>query len=170
MIMYDGRIFNLVNKLRKRYGTNNPYEIANMCDIIVSYEDMGNVKGMYTVVERHPFIILNESLDEDMERLVMFHELGHHFIHREFKVAAFREYSLYDMSSKFEIEANTFAANFLISDEDLVCAAYDGYTSEQIARSMRVPHELVLIKLKNLTERGYDFKICFEPESDFLAD
>ena len=75
-----------------------------------------------------------------MERVVMFHELGHHFMHRYNAVSTFKEHTLYDMSSKMEIEANTFAANFMISDEDIEQNSCYQYTSEQLARELCVPH------------------------------
>ena len=98
----------------------------------------------------------------------MFHELGHYFLHRQ-KAAAFNEFSLYDMTSKFEIEANIFASNYLISDEDVEEYAQRGFTSEQTAYSLGVPHELLLIKLNDMRARGFDLNVAFIPKSNFLA-
>lgn len=90
-------------------------------------------------------------------------------MHRYNAVSTFKEHTLYDMSSKMEIEANIFAANFMISDEDVKQNSCYQYTSEQLARELFVPHEILLIKLGDMNSRGYDFNLCFTPRSDFLG-
>lgn len=169
--VFTYEINDLVLHLKNRFKTNNPFEIAEMCNIIIRYEPLKKVKGMYTIQERCSFIILNNKLDEDMERVVIFHEIGHNFLHKEYAAtAAFSEHSLCDMTSKFEVEANTFAVNYLVEDKDIEEAAEDGYTSQQIACSMRVPVELIMIKLKDMNDRGYDLNVAFNPRSGFLGD
>lgn len=167
--MYTTDIYRFVEKIKRRFLTDNPFDIAEQCGITVISRQFVNMKGMYTVAKRNPFIFLSDELDEYMEKLVMSHELGHHFMHRHYAVSTFKEHTLYDMSSKLEIEANTFAANFLLSDEDIDCNAVYGYTSEQIARALYVPHDLLLIKLNDMNARGYDYNVSYNPRSDFLA-
>ena len=167
--MYAFEIYSFVNKLKKKFRTDDPFEIAVACNINIRYKDFNDLKGMYTVIQRCPYIFLNNSLDEHMEKIVLFHELGHHFLHRHHAVSAFKENGLYDMSSKLEIEANIFAANFIISDEDVMKNVNYGYTTEQAAMSMCVPHEMLLIKLNDMNSRGCKLNIPFIPKSDFLA-
>lgn len=167
--MYAFEIYSFVKKLKKRFRTDDPFEIAEACKINIRYRDFNDLKGMYTVIQRCPFIFLSDSLDEHMEKVVLFHELGHHFLHRHHAVSAFKENGLYDMSSRLEIEANIFAANFIISDEDVMKNVNYGYTTEQAARAMCVPHEMLLIKLNDMNSRGCRLNIPFIPKSDFLA-
>ena len=167
--MYNFNINSFVNKLQKKFRTKNPFEIAEACNINIKYRDFKDLKGMYTVMQRCPFIFLNNSLDENMEKVVLFHELGHHFLHRHHAVSAFKEHGLYDMSSKLEIEANIFAANFIISDEEVMENAGYGYTTEQAAKALCVPHEVLLIKLNDMNSRGCKLNIPYIPESGFLA-
>lgn len=167
--MYDFEINNFVNRLKKKFRTKDPFEIADACGVSIKYKNFVELKGMYTVIERCPFIFLNESLDEYMEKEVLFHELGHHFLHRHISVSAFNEHKLYDMSSKYEIEANTFAANYILSDEDICNNIEDGFTTEKTAMALCVSHELLLIKLRDMNKRGYKFNIPYNPRSDFLA-
>lgn len=167
--MFTTDIYKFVEKIKRRYQTNDPYEIAEICGIEVVSRKFETMKGMYSVTEHNPYIFLNDKLDEYMERVVMFHELGHHFMHRYNAVSTFKEHTLYDMSSKMEIEANTFATNFMISDEDVEQNSCYQYTSEQLARELCVPHEILLIKLGDMNSRGYDFNLCFTPRSDFLG-
>lgn len=167
--MFTTDIYKFVEKIKRKYQTNNPYEIAEICGIEVISRKFETMKGMYSVTEHNPYIFLNDKLDEYMERVVMFHELGHHFMHRYNAVSTFKEHTLYDMSSKMEIEANVFAANFMISDEEVEQNSCYQYTSEQLARELFVPHEILLIKLGDMNTRGYDFNLCFNPRSDFLG-
>ena len=167
--MYNFNINSFVNKLQKKFRTKNPFEIAEACKINIKYRDFKDLKGMYTVIQRCPFIFLNISLDEQMEKVVLFHELGHHFLHRHHAVSAFKEHGLYDMSSKLEIEANIFAANFIISDEEVMENVGYGYTTEQTAKVLCVPHEVLLIKLNDMNSRGCKLNIPYIPKSSFLA-
>ena len=167
--MYNFNINSFVNKLQKKFRTKNPFEIAEACNINIKYRDFKDLKGMYTVMQRCPFIFLNISLDEHMEKVVLFHELGHHFLHRHHAVSAFKEHGLYDMSSKLEIEANIFAANFIISDEEVMENVGYGYTIEQTAKVLCVPHEVLLIKLNDMNSRGCKLNIPYIPKSSFLA-
>ncbi len=53
----------------------------------------------------------NNSLDENMLRIVCAHELGHDQLHRNMaKTTPIHEFMLYDMKSKPEYEANIVAA------------------------------------------------------------
>lgn len=167
--MYAYEINSFVQKLKKKFRTDDPFEIAEACNINIKYKDFTDLKGMYTVIQRCPYIFLNKSLDEHMEKIVLFHELGHHFLHRHHAVSAFKENGLYDMSSKLEIEANIFAANFIIRDEDVMENVGYGYTTEQAAMAMCVPHEMLLIKLNDMNVRGCSLNIPFIPKSNFLA-
>lgn len=167
--MYKSDIYKFVEKIKRRYMTNDPFEIARQCNITVIHRKFGNMKGMYTVTKNCPFIFINDALDEYMENVVLFHELGHHFMHKHYAVSTFKEHTLYDMSSKLEIEANVFAANFIISDSDVEQNTYYQYTGEQLARQLCVPHDLLLIKIMDMNSRGYDFNICSNPRSDFLG-
>ena len=45
-------------------------------------ENFSSLKGMYRVIKRNRFIFLNNSLDENMLRIVCAHELGHDQLHR----------------------------------------------------------------------------------------
>ena len=100
--MFTTDIYKFVEKIKRRYRTYNPYEIAEICGVDVVSRKLGTLKGMYTVSKNIPCIFLNEELDEYMEKVVLFHELGHHFMHRYNAVSTFKEHTLYDMSSKWK--------------------------------------------------------------------
>ena len=65
-------------KLVKRCGSRDPFEIARQLGInVMRCENFGSLKGMYRVIKRNRFIFLNNSLDENMLRIVCAHELVH---------------------------------------------------------------------------------------------
>lgn len=167
--MYRRKIFEFTQRIVKRYRTNNPYEIADTLGISINYKPFTSLKGMYYIVDRCAFITLNDSLDETMEKVVLCHEIGHHLLHRHLASKAFQEFSFYDMSSKPEMEANIFAANMLIDDDELDSLAREGYPSSQIARMLYVPHPMLLIKMQDMNHRGYNYNIDYVPSGNFLG-
>ena len=63
------------------------------------------------------------------------------------KEAQYREFMLYDMTTKAEYEANIVAAEILLDTDEILEYIYDyGYTSEQIARAMGTDINLVALK------------------------
>ena len=75
---------------------------------------------MYRVIKRNRFIFLNNSLDENMLRIVCAHELGHDQLHRNMaKTTPIHEFMLYDMKSKPEYEANIVAAEILMDSDEV---------------------------------------------------
>ena len=83
-----------------------------MCGINVFYDNLGNVKGLFTIDRRNSFIILNENLSDEMADVVMFHELGHYFLHRkEAALSPFSENSFsYSVMTSFSISLALFVA------------------------------------------------------------
>ena len=95
-------------------------------------ENFGSLKGMYRVIKRNRFIFLNNSLDENMLRIVCAHELGHDQLHRNMaKTTPIHEFMLYDMKSKPEYEANIVAAEILMDSDEVLRNIYEyGYPAE----------------------------------------
>lgn len=163
-------IYNLVKLLSKRHKTTCPSELAQCLNINVRYDDLGSLKGLYTVIDDCRFILVNSLLEDEMQNVVIAHEIGHDQLHRQ--IAAnenFQEFSLFDMTSKPEKEANIFAANLLIDDDDVLENARCGYSTEEIAKILSVPHALLIIKMMNMNTRNYKFNIPFIPRADFLG-
>ena len=86
-------------KLVKRCGSRDPFEIARQLGInVMLCENFGSLKGMYRVIKRNRFIFLNNSLDENMLRIVCAHELGHDQLHRNMaKTTPIHEFMRYDV-------------------------------------------------------------------------
>lgn len=70
-------VLNIVAK----YQTIDPFEIARQKNIIVLFEDLGNTLGFYNTYKRFKFIHINNQIDENAQRFVCAHELGHALLH-----------------------------------------------------------------------------------------
>ena len=121
------------------------------------------------MIKRNRFIFLNNSLDENMLRIVCAHELGHDQLHRNMaKTTPIHEFMLYDMKSKPEYEANIVAAEILMDSDEVLRYIYEyGYTAEQIASAMSTDINLVALKVAHLATLGYNLH-ALEHKSNFL--
>ena len=88
------------NKIVKLCGTRDPYRIADQLGIGILHCNFQTQKGAYKVLLRNRFIFLNNSLPPAMERIVLWHELGHDTLHREAAIEAggFQEFNLFNMT------------------------------------------------------------------------
>lgn len=105
--------------------------LAEYLNVEVQTGPLGSHAGCYMFLKNHKCIFLNEDLEEHERTLVMAHELAHSIMHRKENCYFIRNKTLL-LTSKMEIEANTFAAELLIPDE--LIYENPGMSREQIAR------------------------------------
>ena len=115
-------IEHIVSKLVNRFRTRNPFLIAKRLDIQ---------------------ILLNNSLDENEQRLVMAHQLGHAVLHRKLNYYFLRN-KTYLKLNNYEREADTFAAYLLISADDIEQCN----TVEHLAALSGVPEDVAELRVK----------------------
>ena len=115
----------------KKFKTSDPFELAEHLNVEVQTGPLGNRAGCYMFLKNHKCIFLNEDLEEHERTLVMAHELAHSIMHRKENCYFIRNKTLL-LTSKIEIEANTFAAELLISDN--LIYDHPGVGKSQIAR------------------------------------
>lgn len=144
-------------RLIKRYGTRDPFIIAEKLGIEIVYADeLKRLKGMYRVIKRNRFIFLNSANSHAMNAIVCAHELGHDQLHREYaKTTPIQEFMLYDMASRREYEANIFAADLLLDDKEVLDYIDKGYDTLQIAKATYTDINLVALKVDWLIRNGY---------------
>lgn len=133
----------IINRLVKQHKTRNPIEIAENLGIIILYENLGSINGYYNTAFRQKFIHINENLPDCKKYFTAAHELGHALLHPKVNTPFLRENTLFSVN-KLEIEANKFAVNLLISDEEL--NEYKECTIKQL--SMIYGYHKNLIKLR----------------------
>ena len=140
----DDRIKKLISYYVKKFHTRNPFEIADYLGILYQ---MGNIgcEGCYMFLKNHRYIFLNRHLSEHETSLVMAHELGHAILHKKQDCYFIRNKTLL-LNSKTEIEANKFAIELLISDEELL--EYKEFDIKQLSRIFGYSEQLIRLKLK----------------------
>ncbi|MDR0446310.1 MAG: ImmA/IrrE family metallo-endopeptidase [Oscillospiraceae bacterium] len=151
-----------------------PMLLARDMGILVRYESMGTseraCKGFYVYAFRRHVITINGDLSEDAARIVLAHELGHAALHRDAaQLRAFHDFSLYD-TSKLEYEANVFAAELLLDDDEVIERLNEDTFFFLAARELRVPPELLDIKFRTLKHRGYQIDLPLMAKSNFLKN
>lgn len=62
-----------------------------------------------------------------------------------------------------------FAATLLLDDEDVLESARAGYDVVQTARSLGTNVNLVLLKMIEMNQQGYNFRVPFKPSAGFLG-
>lgn len=157
-------------KLARRFGTQDPFEIAEGLGVTVLFRsDFKKLKGLYRVIARNRFIFISGTLPPPLQAIVCAHELGHDSLHRALAGgSAFREYTLF-VQSPVEHEANLFAASLLLPDGAVLEAARETDDIAQAAEYLGTDINLLLIKLRDLNARGYRFNTAFDVPSDFLG-
>ncbi len=136
----------LINKLCKKYYTTNPIELAKCLNINVIFEELGTINGYYNTAFRQKFIHINSNLEEHKQKFTIAHELGHAILHPKANTPFLRENTLFSID-KLEVEANLFAVNLLISDEDL--KEYQDFTINQLSSIFGVHQKLIELRLKS---------------------
>ncbi|MBQ9484289.1 MAG: ImmA/IrrE family metallo-endopeptidase [Ruminiclostridium sp.] len=160
--MVSERIFSLVRKTVREQRTSDPFSLARGLGLDVDYADLGELKGFYVVYKTGRYIVINHNLDERMSRLVLAHEIGHDMLHRDIaENGGMGESSFFDMTSKPEREANIFAAELLISDDDMVELGERGCTIEKAASELGVHTAVAMIKARSMEERGFAINVPF---------
>lgn len=136
-----------VSYLKRRYKTNNPFDIIKSKNILLVYEELGCIRGYYNLILRQKQIHINCNLTESQSKFTGAHELGHAILHPK-SCTPFLLENTYQSVDKLEIQANKFAVEFLIEDQDLRELLVQGFAVDQIARLWGYPEELIELRLK----------------------
>lgn len=171
----NDHIFAQAERLRKKYRTRDPYEALEEMNVVVMYSNAfarDGLKGFCTIQNQTKYVVINEKLSEEDQRVVAAHELGHIVVHNtDLKIGAFRDNDIYMATGKKEREANFFAADFLIADEDVIdlmktCDA----NFFNVAKELLIPAPFFAFKLYSMVERGYAMRVPVDLDSAFLAN
>jgi len=131
-------IENIVKKLIKSCKTNDPYEIAAQKNInVIKWNLHHEIMGFYKYIRRNKFIFINSNLDETIQRFVCAHELGHSQLHPRLNTPFLKQNTFFSVD-RIEVEANYFAVNLLLSNEDF--QYYE--TKHQVLMENGIPLEM----------------------------
>lgn len=158
------------NRIIAKCGTRNPYQVAKDLGITILYRDFEKQRGAYKVILKNRFIFINSNLHPVMEEIVLWHEIGHDVLHQQEAVAAggFQEFNIFDMrKSRMEYEANIFASQATLDDNEIFEYLEHGYDIQQVAQAMNSDINLVALKIDTLIAQGYELRRQ-EHHNDFL--
>lgn len=139
-------IDDIVLGLKDSCKTNNVYEIYAELNIIIKKIEPTNIllHGNDSLYARDyfdsEFVLIRNDLDENFEKFILLHELGHALLHVDMFSAAFNRNFI--NTHKLERQANYFAFKMLDLKIDEV--EMEGMTLEQIASSTKIPYKILL--------------------------
>lgn len=135
------------NRLIRFYKTRNPFEMIKGMNVVLVYYPLEGVRGFYQYFQRNNIIYLDERLSEMEKKFVLAHELGHMVLHKKSN-ALFMDTRTQFNTDKYELEADQFAINLLLSDEILLEYQRQDFSSDQIARITGYHKKLIELRLK----------------------
>lgn len=103
----------IIHKLVRRFKTNDPFVIAKGLNILIRHTELDSgTRGFYYKQLRRRFIVINNDLSEEWQRVVCAHELGHDRLHSGLSQFWIDEHTFFNMG-KYERQANIFAVKLL---------------------------------------------------------
>ncbi len=166
-------IFDTTEKLVRTCGTRDPFLLLDELGVTVLRSDRyRHLKGFCACLNRSYYVMINALLPEDEQRIVAAHELGHFLLHKKrLALAPMRDTALYGMKQTEEYEANLFAADLLMPDEEILrYTEYENADIFTLCRTLRVPPELMSFKTFSMITRGHrELRLPLDLESTFLA-
>lgn len=147
-------------RIKKKYGKKDPFSLCRAMSISLIFSDMGKgggaCKGFYLLQSRKQAIVVNSNLCEELQRIIIMHEIAHAVLHRKAAgIRAFHDFVLFDETSLYEYEANIFAADYLMDDEEVIALLNEDISFFQAASRLDVPAELLDFKFRVLKRKGY---------------
>lgn len=107
-----------IKKLVAQYNTRDPIQLTRELDIHVIYNELGNIGGYCFYNNRIRCICVNSSAPKEYIPFIVAHELGHIFLHPDRNIPYLHHYT-YANIGKIEREANTFAVELLVPDNEI---------------------------------------------------
>lgn len=163
------RIIHEAERIKEKYNTRDPFALCREMDIILLFQPLGKetnaIKGFYFESCRIGTITINSDLSPSVQRVIAAHELGHRLLHRSAEAHIFHETGLFNSRSQAEKEANIFAAELLVSDDDAMELLKGGSDFFSAAAELNVPAELLDFKIRAMKSRGYKL-----PQSPILSE
>ena len=96
------------------------------------------------------YVMLSSFLSEEEKRIVAAHELGHITLHRsQLKMAPMSDNRLYNMINETEYQANLFAADLLIQDEDVAALSKSAIVMLDSTRLMMSAFDSLILRSRS---------------------
>lgn len=170
-------IINAVNEIIETVGSRNLEDICSYYNILIRRHDLQKkLKAYfyYNPADEVPYIIIDSNIQEIFYRILLAHELGHYFLHRQTGVIhpfVFQEFDVLEMNSiqDEEFEANIFASELLMEDEAVLEALHSN-SFFSAASILQVPPALLDFKLRTFQHKGYTLYSMNYAKNSFLKE
>ena len=164
-----------VKSIIDKYDETDPFKLCDEMGIIVLSAPMGMgesaCKGFFLSQSRIGSITVNSDLSPDFRRVICAHELGHAVLHKNAAGSGFHDFSLLDSGGRLEYEANVFAAELLMSDEEVLSVIDEEKSVFSAAARLYVPAQMLDFKLRIMKSKGCSgFKVPLNSQSNFLKN
>lgn len=136
----------IANNLAHKYDTRNPLEIIKSLNVILVLHPLDGVNGFYQYFQRNNIIYIDERLSDDNKIFVCAHELGHMLLHKKSN-AIFMDSRTQLNSSKYELEADRFAIDLLVTDSTI--EEHLDFTTSQLSGLLGYNKRLIELRLKD---------------------
>ena len=137
--------------LARKYKTRNPFEIIQGLNVILVFTPLIDTRAFYQYFQRNNIIYIDENLPRHEQAFECAHEMGHMFLHKKANTIFMDSRTNFN-TSKYEIEADTFAMDLLIDDS--ILAEYRNYNTDQLSRLLGYEKRLIELRLKSTNEKG----------------
>ncbi len=163
----------LAKKIKTENGTADPAEICRNLGYHLLSQSLGShetaIKGFVITVGGEMAITVNCDLPENIQKIIIAHELFHAHEHCGMSLCGYSERALFDELSDMEKEANLFAAELLLEDEEVLEVLRESDNFFTAAATLYVPPELLEYKLRLMRSKGYKIEEApVVPHNNFL--
>ena len=153
-------IISLSDSISKQYDISDPVRLCRQAGVILLYFPMGcsrkACKGFVIRQEQNTAITVSSDISPDMQRIVIYHELAHFFLHISTGIAdALQDCAVGCPVSDMEYEADLLSAELALRDAAVLEALSSGADFFEAAAMLHCPPEILDFKLRIMRERGY---------------
>lgn len=170
-------ILKTVQDVIQETGSRNLEEICSYYGVEIRRHDLKRkLKAYfyYNPADEIPFIVIDLNVSDIFYRILLAHEIGHYFLHRQEGIVhafCFQEFDVLEMNviQDEEYEANLFAAELLLEDSNVMEALHSNsfFTA---AAMLKVPAALLDFKVRNLQSKGQTLYTFSSPKASFLKE
>ena len=137
----------LTRKIIKIFGQHpNVYDVLDYYNILLIKINAKDFMAGYRYIKRTRVIWINQNLDDNLKRCVLWHEIGHALMHRTVNCFYMANRTRL-RTMQYEVEAEQFVADLLLPEQ--IDDELEGKTSQEIAAYYGVTLNLVDMKWGN---------------------
>ena len=167
-------IYDQVQRFRKRFRTADPYELLDDMGVVLKKSNAyhrNGLRGYCAIMNKTRYVVINEKQPEEEQRVVAGHEAGHLILHKnQLRAGApMQDFDVYNVKSRLERQANFFAADFLIDDDDVLDLMHSRDADFfDVAKQLCIPAPFFAFKLYSMVNRGHSMRVPIDLNSTFL--